>query len=231
MIVLAVVSVLASSEVALSEPSSAPAVVTAAPSAAVREWSLGAGLGYCVYDWMPLGSFGGLGISIAPALQVHMLAERHLTRGLWLMLAANASYAGGEHENASFNGGSAMRNAYKQQMYGGTVGLRYQFDLGGIVELSPYLMVGGAYVKSETGYGDIVQTYDGGVLRARLGVMAERELVRGFSIRLGTSLVEARYVDLRGVSQQPNAEPQMIAARTGSIGLSIEPSIELRMRF
>jgi hypothetical protein len=212
-------------------------------------WSFGGGPSVFAYASAPYYSpYALAGLSqLRPMVKMNMNAERRLASGLWLMVNVSGSFSDRQDQTSNLLGGavSGAGNSLTSRRFGGALGLRYQFDLPGGVELSPYLMIGGEYAwetstyrqpyYDQTGaYYELERTRNeqGGIVSARLGVVLERELIGGLALRVGTSLVEAKMDFARGEITTAGAPGEFpIAQQSFALGIALEPSIEVRYRF
>lgn len=203
-------------------------------------WSFGAGLRFGSFGLAGGGVSGSSGstnaVSVTP-LAPQVGFERRIGRRFALILGLAGYYGKSiiEPEDDA--------TPFKQTSQGGgfTVQVGGRVAVTGPqspVELSAYAAADGGYsahdVKATLGDG-ASQTATGGAADLisaglQLGLIAERELVEGLSVRAATSLVQLRYDDGFVRTSAAGVETRL---RTNGLfaGVALSPSLELRLAF
>lgn len=226
-------------------------------------WSLGAGVGFSGTGDVGLGGLEGLsgfaGSSMGPANSQTpygtAVAEVALSPVFRLVLGVQGSYAkqlSRERDpETEYIVGRGPEGDFRWSL-GGSVGGRAVLNPGGVVEVSPILMLGGFRHVSETTYqsGNVPELsallytnrhYSSVGWDARLGLVLEYSLLPNLFLRFETYFVRLGYAKAsveNTIPERPTDLDSKILfsmTREGrsdlSLNYGVSPSLQLRMNF
>jgi hypothetical protein len=218
---------------ALAQGTDAPQAQVAPAQApvAATPWSIGAGAGWSIYGSTYYLSSLSYGRTMSPPLvpTVHASLEREVGTGWWLELgfAGSAQRMRGEAPAAS---GQTTRDD------SGTVALNFGVRRaltrpGAPVCISVDLALVAGYTATHVEWESLPtsQTVRGEALSLGLaaGMAVERELTSGLSLRVGSSLLEAKWTTA-SADDSVNGET---SRKGGGASLTLAPWLELRLAF
>lgn len=200
-------------------------------------WSLGAGVGYTGWVESPVGGgalagLGGLGVlsnnATTSPLVGALVEYRSSPSWAWAFML-DGSYA------SSSQSGESSTDTRLQASVGG----RYIFNPGGVVEVSGLVLLFGSSRDSEREYReddtsselttDTSESLGGGLA---LGLVLERELMEQMWVRVGSQLARASYQrDTTTFNEATFGESSTDPTTTIRAGVAVVPSLALRLSF
>lgn len=212
--------------VALADPlppavAPAPAVAPLAP----LPWTFSAGFGSVVM----LGGLGGLGGVGAFPLGGFVTLERVLAGPLSLMVRVSGTVGWSTADRNSE--GNVVGESYTAAYVRGGAGLKVSFGSRDVIEVSPFLLLDGAHGYAESGNHTSSYSSIGG----DLGVSIDRDIVRGFGVRLSTVLLTADHGwDESTYRETPSTAADVVHTENTNatnVALTFAPAAELRWSF
>jgi hypothetical protein len=177
------------------------------------------------------------GQAAALALPVRLSIEKSITSSTWLMLNGAALHSSFDVQVLNLVDPTKDRVLrLTESTVIGTVGVR-QLLLPGLVDFSAYLGVqvgntwinGDALLPVELSAGPEAGT-SALLVGAVAGVTVERELVKSLALRIGVQALSLTWIRT-GTTDMIDGVAKETVLKTTSYGLSLEPSIELRLYF
>lgn len=212
--------------VALADPvAPAPVVAPAAPLAPLP-WTFSTGFGFV--SWIGGANAGGLG-GLALPLGGFVTMERSLAGPLSLMVRVSGSVGWSSADRD--DDGTVIGQSYTMAYVRGGAGLKLSFGSRDVIEVSPFALLDGAHGYSDSG----VYTSRSSSIGGDLGVSIDRDIVRGFGIRLSATLVTADHSwDTSTFEDTSTTAPDTLhTSRSSStnVALTLAPAAELRWSF
>jgi hypothetical protein len=205
-------------------------------------WSAGAGIGMPSFadNIRELAVMLDVPVAIVAASrrpELQLLLERRASEKLHFMFQVSGDYTRHieeDPEDYDFRDKTKITGT----VIGGSVGLRYTTNPGGLVEVSVFgvgaLSLASLHRKTESlSYGDTTVETDGSATTFGLGVgfALDRELLEGLFLRFSTLVFKATYTTGSGDYRDSDISFDYGTASRLLAGVELKPSIQLRMSF
>jgi hypothetical protein len=205
-------------------------------------WSVGAGIGMPSFadNIRELAVMLDVPVAIVAASrrpELQLLLERRASEKLHFMFQVSGDYTRHieeDPEDYDFRDKTKITGT----VIGGSVGLRYTTNPGGLVEVSVFgvgaLSLASLHRKTENlSYGGAIVETDGSATTFGLGVgfALDRELLEGLFLRFSTLVFKATYTTGSGDYRDSDISFDYGTASRLLAGVELKPSIQLRMSF
>jgi hypothetical protein len=195
-------------------------------------WSIGAGLGFAIYDHAPTIFYAASTTPIARAPVVTTSVERRAGERSWLVFGVYGTMTRRDWGDAQTQAYQRTGDEFVEAAL--TLGLRQVLSPAGApVDVSLLALADGGYAHTEFLYADVTpgstltQRARSWLVGASLGIAVDRELAPGLLLRVASPLAGVRSARSRVDAPGLTAE----TTRELSVRALLAPSLELRVAF